>query len=207
MKQQVVAGRDYANVSVRLFNSAALERLTYMPMHWFLPVWGVILASAGWSCRALPLSRCFALACLGLAIWTLTEYFAHRFLFHLNLRSRQGKQFIFLIHGNHHDDPSDYLRNMMPLVVTLPLAFLIWALMGTLYPNGGAALFLGFALGYVLYDFVHYATHQYSSRFTLFKKLKQHHLRHHHIAEHCNYAVTAIFWDRVFGTRATGRKR
>lgn len=176
-------------------------------MHWFLPVWTAILLCVGYNCRHMPLSSATGYVIIGLIIWSLTEYIAHRFVFHMNLRSRPGRQFIFLIHGNHHKDPTDYLRNMMPLVVTLPLALLIWGLSIHLIGKNGPAFFFGFVLGYVLYDFIHYASHQYKFPNLLFRKLKQHHLRHHHIAEHCNYAVTVILWDSVFGTRAPRHKR
>ncbi|GEL63455.1 sterol desaturase family protein [Kozakia baliensis] len=194
-------------MSVRLFNSSVLERLTFMPMHWFLPVWVIVLTAAGWSCHGISAARFLSLLCLGIVLWTLIEYAAHRFLFHLKLNSERGKQFIFLIHGNHHADPADHLRNMMPLIVTLPLAAIIWSGLWLAFGPAGTAAFTGFGIGYVMYDLTHYATHQYSGSSTLFQRLKQHHLRHHYVAPEANYAITAIFWDTVFRTCAPRRRR
>ncbi len=47
------------------------------------------------------------LALGGLAIWTLTEYWLHRLLFHWQPKFRGGDKLHFIIHGVHHDHPND----------------------------------------------------------------------------------------------------
>ena len=39
------------------------------------------------------------------------------------------------------------------------------------------------------------------------QRLKRHHMLHHFVSEEGNYAVTGLFWDRVFGTKVTIAKR
>ncbi|GBR37787.1 sterol desaturase [Neoasaia chiangmaiensis NBRC 101099] len=181
--------------------------MTFMPMSWFLSVWSVLLAVVAWQCGSLPILQAIALAVSGFVLWTLIEYLAHRFLFHLDLKSKWGQQFIFLIHGNHHADPNDRMRNMMPLIVTIPIAALIWfALIRVLGPSGNAA-FLGFVSGYFTYDLVHYAGHQSRSRNRILTYLRRHHLKHHFAVPEHNFAITAVFWDRLFGTQAPHHRR
>ncbi|WP_242125481.1 sterol desaturase family protein [Sphingobium sp. Sx8-8] len=143
----------------------------------------------------------------GLLIWTLFEYAMHRYLFHLKVEWPAVKWFVFLIHGNHHDNPNDPMRDMMPLSVSLPVAALVWGACLMLLGGPGTWLFLGFILGYVVYDTVHYASHQWPMRGKLASALKRHHMRHHYVDEHGNYAISAIFWDRLFGSMVRSLKR
>lgn len=137
----------------------------------------------------------------GLLIWILFEYCAHRYIFHLELRSAVGKHLIFLIHGNHHQDPKDPLRSIMPLTVSLPLGCLIWFACRFSGLHEYWAVFSGIAMGYTIYDSVHWACHQRASRNWVTRLLRKHHLLHHYAHKHGNYATTAPFLDRLFNTR------
>ena len=61
----------------------------------------------------------------GLLLWTLTEYWLHRLLFHWEPDHPLGNRLHFIIHGVHHDHPNDRLRLVMPPAVSLPLAALL----------------------------------------------------------------------------------
>jgi len=97
--------------------------------------------------------------------------------------------------------PNDPLRNLMPPIVSLPVAGLVWAALVTLAGPAGNWLFLGWISGYVAYDLVHYACHQWPMKGRLARMLKTHHMRHHHLHEDGNYAITGMMWDRLFRTR------
>src|SRR3546814_16967356 len=77
-------------------------------------------------------------------MWTLTEYALHRFVFHWEPKSAVLRRSVFIMHGNHHAVPNDPLRNLMPPVVSLPVAGLFWVGMLALFGSGGPWLFLGF---------------------------------------------------------------
>ena len=68
------------------------------------------------------------LVIFGLFIWTITEYLLHRFIFHLELKSKIGARIHFIFHGVHHDYPSDSRRLVMPPSVSIPLATLFYFL-------------------------------------------------------------------------------
>jgi sterol desaturase/sphingolipid hydroxylase (fatty acid hydroxylase superfamily) len=184
---------------IRLFQSNWMERTTLTPFPVFLTVWLLLIAALGWfASRHLPLPTVALFALAGLVLWPMVEYAAHRYVFHFEPTSDRGRRMVFMIHMNHHIDPGDPLRGLMPLTVSLPLALLFWAMFRLCLGPSGDAMLLGFVAGYVTYDTVHWACHQLPMRGRLAARLKRHHLRHHHAGQKANYAITAIFLDPLF---------
>jgi 4-hydroxysphinganine ceramide fatty acyl 2-hydroxylase len=192
---------------IKLFDNRWLERLTVISAPGFMMLWAVALPWIGWAAWSLAGDVSLAAGALagfaGVILWTLTEYALHRFLFHWAPASSMMTQFVFVLHGNHHDVPNDPLRNLMPPIVSLPVASLIWYGMVSLAGPAGHWLFLGWITGYVAYDLVHYACHQWPMKGRFGRMLKTHHMRHHHLHEQGNYAITGMMWDRLFSTRLT----
>ena len=197
-----------ATQRLRLFESDTLEKLTVISPRAFVAIWTFVLAAAlyaGWGKAST--SAAIGLVLTGLLAWSLFEYAMHRFLFHLEIRSGFGRRVIFVMHGNHHASPGDPDRNMMPPIISVVWSGAIWAGLLLLFGAKGSLLFLGFAAGYVAYDGVHYACHQLPMRGPLLGRLRKHHMRHHHARGDGNYAITAIFWDRLFGTEMPVKNR
>ena len=193
---------------VRLFRSDRLEKLTVISPRGFAFTWIIVLSLAvfaGWGTASAMVS--IGLVVLGTLIWTLYEYAMHRFVFHLKARSDFFRKIVFLMHGNHHVVPGDADRNLMPPVVSLSILGTFWATFVLLIGAAGSVLFVGFAIGYVIYDSVHYACHQFRMRGPVLRHLQRHHIRHHYAKQDGNYAITAIPWDRVFGTRIAITRR
>jgi sterol desaturase/sphingolipid hydroxylase (fatty acid hydroxylase superfamily) len=193
---------------MRLFRSDRLERLTTISPRAFTMIWAMLLSGVvivGWGTASARVS--IGLVALGLLIWTLFEYAMHRFLFHWETQSKIFKSVVFITHGNHHVDPNDPYRNMMPPIISVPVSAAIWGLLVLAIGPAGSVVFLGFAVGYVLYDSVHYACHQFPMRRGVLRHLRRHHIRHHHARVDGNYAITAILWDWVFRTRLSPKGR
>lgn len=199
---------DPSSQRIRLFENDRLEKLTLISPRTFALTWILLFPLTAWTGWGAvdPLTG-LGLVASGFVVWTLFEYVMHRYLFHLELDLPVVKWAVFLMHGNHHDCPNDSLRNMMPLLVSLPILALIWGACVALMGPAGTWALLGFATGYVIYDMVHYACHQWPMRGRLAAALKSHHMRHHYVDEDRNFAILAIFWDRVFGTRIHSLKR
>jgi sterol desaturase/sphingolipid hydroxylase (fatty acid hydroxylase superfamily) len=186
----------------RLFESPVLEALTVISAPAFIALWGVLLPGVLISAIMFaPTYWALALIVVGALGWSFTEYALHRYVFHFEARSERVKNWIFIIHGNHHTDPNDPLRNLMPPVVSLPVAALVWFLAVSAMGPAGTWAFFGFILGYVAYDLVHYACHQWPMKGRVGRMLKVHHMRHHHLRVRGNYAITGMAWDRLLATR------
>lgn len=194
-------GLEHKN-NVRLFQNPWLERLTKLSLRGFLIVWAVLIPPILWVARdTAGLVDALGLIITGLLIWSLTEYSLHRFLFHWRPRLAPLAKFVFMLHENHHVAPNDPLRNLMPPIVSLPVAGLVWAGCVALAGPAGTWMFLGFITGYIAYDLIHYGCHQWSSTDWLSGPFKAHHMRHHFAKDSGNYATTGIVWDHLFGTR------
>src|SRR3954454_18675846 len=101
-------------------------------------------------------------AAVGYVVWTLTEYWLHRLVFHFEPEKGIGARLHWIIHGVHHDHPNDKLRLVMPPSVSVPLAVLFYLLFlvvlgGAVAPAFGA----GFLAGYLIYDMTHYHVHHH----------------------------------------------
>ena len=190
--------------SVRLFENPLLEKLSHVHPIVPLLVWGPL---AAWlMVRAVTVhgigpAGLALIAVAGLLAWTLAEYLLHRFLFHFPAKSRLGKRIIYLFHGVHHDTPQDKTRLVMPPAGAVPILAVLWLLFSLVLPQPWAEPFTAFFIvGYLVYDYIHYATHHFPMRHPLLRYLKQYHMRHHFAGEEGRYGVSSPLWDWVFGT-------
>jgi sterol desaturase/sphingolipid hydroxylase (fatty acid hydroxylase superfamily) len=200
-------GAPGTDASPRLFENAILDRLSRV--HHLVPL--VLYAPLVLVLFYLSLSRFEAATIiLGLAagyvIWTLTEYFGHRFLFHKEFPGQLGARIHHLIHGVHHDHPSDPLRLVMPPLLSAPIML---ASFGVLRLVFGPALVLpvlaGFIAGYIAYDMVHFHVHHARPQTWLGRMLRRRHMLHHFRDNSQWFGVSAPWWDEAFGTKPAAR--
>ena len=144
----------------------------------------------------------------GYAVWTLTEYWLHRVVFHFEPEKGIGAKLHWMIHGVHHDHPNDPLRLVMPPSASIPLALLF---AGLFYLVLGATWFMpflsGFLAGYLIYDMIHYHVHHHRPRTRVGKRLRELHMRHHFQDHERGFGVSAPYWDHVFRTPPEKRAR
>ncbi|MGE0231961.1 MAG: sterol desaturase family protein [Flavobacteriaceae bacterium] len=196
---------------VRLFDNDVLEFLSRVhpatPLVLYLPV-GALLIWLNAAYFGLSAASFLLFALAGFAIWTLTEYLLHRYLFHLETDSPQLQRMIYVIHGIHHDYPNDSRRLVMPPSISLPVGALVFAVFWLFAGIGPALpLLFGFGIGYLCYDMGHYAMHHLPMRKGFLKTLRDNHLRHHYETSDHAYGVSSPLWDWVFGTLLPGRAR
>ncbi len=146
----------------------------------------------------------------GYVIWTLTEYWLHRVVFHFAPEEGVGARLHWIIHGVHHDHPNDPMRLVMPPSVSVPLAALFVYVFYLVFGSPGfLPLSAGFLGGYLAYDMLHYHVHHRHATTRLGKLMRELHMRHHFQDGGTGYGVSAPFWDHVFGTatrRPAGRQ-
>ncbi|MEA2312396.1 MAG: dihydroceramide fatty acyl 2-hydroxylase, partial [Solirubrobacteraceae bacterium] len=172
---------EYLKASPPMFRSGLLDRLTRVhpavPVVIYLPIITVLFATGAGREGFLT---ALGLALGGYAVWTLTEYWLHRVVFHFEPEKGIGAKLHWMIHGVHHDHPNDPLRLVMPPSASLPLAALFALLFHALFPFAAAcAISAGFFAGYLFYDMTHYYVHHAQPRGPLGRKLRELHMRHH----------------------------
>lgn len=171
----------------------------------FVPVIGICLWAGADGGTGLLASAGLVVA--GLVIWTLTEYWLHRLLFHWQPSFRGGDKLHFVIHGVHHDHPNDPLRLVMPPAVSVPLAALFfWAFTLIFGTPAAYPLFAGFIAGYLVYDYTHYHVHHHVPKTAGGKQLREQHMRHHFQDHHYGFGVSTPLWDIVFRTLPRRRR-
>ncbi len=193
---------ELLKASPPMFQSPWLDRLTRVhpavPVLIFAPAIGLLFAfgagqAGSWNAVGLAMG--------GYAVWTLTEYWLHRVVFHFEPERGIGARLHWMIHGVHHDHPNDPLRLVMPPSASVPLAAIFAAVF---YVALGAQWFMpflaGFLLGYLAYDMIHYHVHHHRPRTRVGRRLRELHMRHHFLDDERGFGVSAPYWDHVFGT-------
>lgn len=156
---------------------------------------------------AVALGRASALECLAFAAagffsWTIVEYSLHRFSFHATRDLGWLKGPGPALHQQHHRMPHrpEYLGTRVGLA--LPYYALFASLFWIVTRDASRSLLLGggLALGYALYEWVHFSTHYRAPVTRLGRYLKKYHMLHHYQDTRMRFGVTTPFWDIVFGT-------
>src|SRR6266496_4124212 len=89
-----------------IFEASVLDRLTRVhpavPVVVFGPAVALFFVAG---VRDLGVSEALLGALFGYAIWTLSEYWIHRVLFHFEPEAGLGARLHWIVHGVHHDHP------------------------------------------------------------------------------------------------------
>ena len=196
--------RDPAADTCRMFDNNLLERFSRIhpatPFVVWIPLAVLLLAHSALQHDIGPLTM-GAMFLGGMFVWSLSECVLHRWVFHWTNQTAWGKRIHFLLHGVHHEYPSDKDRLVMPLPTSVPLAILFFSVFTlTLGRTLGDPFFAGFVIGYLFYDGTHYFVHHFvpSSRWGKF--LRRHHLTHHFADHDGGFGVSSPLWDYVFRT-------
>ena len=201
MAKNFVSNKDE---TVRMFESDFME--VFSRVHFSVPLFIYLPVVFYFMYRAVYLYEQSAitiltLIILGIAVWTLTEYTLHRFIFHFEFKSEFGAKIHFIFHGVHHDYPNDSKRLVMPPSVSIPLAILFYYIFTLILGSiNVAAFFVGFILGYLAYDMTHYAVHHFNMHNKFWLAIKNHHMKHHYMDSTKGFGVSSPVWDEVMGT-------
>jgi sterol desaturase/sphingolipid hydroxylase (fatty acid hydroxylase superfamily) len=188
---------------MRIFKNDFLESLTLVRWQSIFKFWPpVIIALIYWGNHQYSLSFAtnFVLIFSGILFWSLAEYLIHRFPFHWSPDTEWGKQLVYSMHGNHHEDPFDPLRGVMPIVPAIIYVSILYGLFSLVVPAQFFNVFFGgFLIGYLCYDGIHYYTHHAKPKNKVGKYLRRVHLVHH-VHSDMMYGISSPLWDLIFGT-------
>lgn len=205
MKPKVTTAFEHGQATI--FKNPFLERLTKTNPVSNIIIYGiaiVFMVYVAIDIISLSILEVMGLFAFGVLFWTLAEYLLHRFLFHWITEAKWSQRFHFVMHGSHHKFPTDEERLLMPPIPGLILAsilfgffFIIFWILGVSDLTFG--FFPGFFSGYLMYSFVHRATHVNRPP-KRFKHLWHHHSLHHYRYPDKAFGVSNTFWDKIFGT-------
>ncbi|MGH7272218.1 MAG: sterol desaturase family protein [Polyangiaceae bacterium] len=187
-----------------MFESDLLERFSRIhpsvPFVVWIPVVAFFLFRSAVHASLAPASIAGAFL-LGIFGWTFAEYLLHRYVFHWTNEKPWGKRIHFLLHGVHHEYPSDKDRLVMPLLTSVPLAILFYSLfILTMGRAVAEPFFAGFVVGYLFYDGTHYFVHHFVPTSRWGKFLRRHHMTHHFADHDGGFGVSTPLWDFAFRT-------
>ncbi|MCA0932000.1 sterol desaturase family protein [Lutimonas saemankumensis] len=193
--------------SATIFKNPFLESLTKTSLKQNIIVYGLVvllLIYNGIFIQKIPVLTFTGLFIFALFFWTFAEYMLHRYLFHWISENKFVQRFHFIMHGSHHLYPRDTERLLMPPVPGLIMASILFAIFYGVFSILGQPVltwgfFPGFFLGYLLYSFLHRATHVVKPP-KRFKFLWKHHSLHHYKYPDKAFGVSNTLWDHVFGT-------
>lgn len=205
MKPKVTT--EHNRGSATIFQNKFLESLTKTSLTQNIIVYGLAVAALIYNAiavKGIPVETFLLFFVFSMFSWTLAEYLLHRYLFHWVSENKFVQRFHFIMHGSHHLYPRDTERLLMPPVPGFIMAALLFGIFYVIfsiigYPVYTWAYFPGFFLGYLLYSFVHRATHVNKPP-KRFKYLWKHHSLHHYKYPDKAFGVSNTLWDRVFGT-------
>ena len=169
--------------SPRLFENDLLDKLSRV--HWSTPLFvylPVVALLAVLSLQSFSLPVVLALRGARLFHVDLTEYLGHRYLFHYKFPGEFGARIHFLIHGVHHDASE---RSAAPRHAgAAQRADHADRLCGRARASCSACLMgypvlMGFIIGYLGYDMVHYYVHHAEPTTRLGRRLRRLHMLHH----------------------------
>jgi sterol desaturase/sphingolipid hydroxylase (fatty acid hydroxylase superfamily) len=205
MKPKVTTEHNKGNATI--FKNPFLESLTKTSLRSNIIIYGalvILLIYNALYIKNIELPLFIGLFTFALFFWTFAEYMLHRYLFHWINDNKFVQRFHFIMHGSHHLYPKDTERLLMPPVPGILMAsilfgifYVVFTIIG--YSNLTWGFFPGFFLGYLLYSFLHRATHVVKPP-KQFKYLWKHHSLHHYKYPNKAFGVSNTLWDHVFGT-------
>jgi dihydroceramide fatty acyl 2-hydroxylase len=137
----------------------------------------------------------------GYLTWCVLEYAIHRYFFHWEGNGPLTRKLHAIIHGYHHEYPDDPLRLVMPLGASIPLAIFIGGLLYSLNrPAAALPMFCGIVVGYLVYDYMHWAVHARKPITEWGRAMRSHHMSHHFADTESNFGISHRWIDWVVGS-------
>lgn len=194
----------------QLFNNPILEKLSRthisVPLIVFFSYAAFLLYwSIGHTSLSTPTTVMLFIA--GAFAFTWVEYMTHRYIFHMSTYTRLREKFQYTVHGVHHEFPKDRDRLAMPPLLSVTISTILLLIFRVIMGDFVFAFLPGFLVGYACYLAVHYMVHAYAPPKNFLKTLWINHSIHHYRDGELVFGVTSPFWDYIYGTLDTAKKK
>ncbi|MFD1020428.1 sterol desaturase family protein [Thalassobacillus hwangdonensis] len=147
---------------------------------------------------------------LGMVVFMFSEYFTHRFIFHLKSpKNRFLLKLMKRLHYDHHKYPNDFNLLFLPLWYSIPslvlLVLIFFSITNDMFST--IAYAAGVVMMLLTYEWKHYVAHRPIKPRTKFGRwVKRMHILHHFKNENYWYGVSTPFVDVLFRTLKDGRE-
>ncbi|TPE45351.1 sterol desaturase family protein [Pontibacter mangrovi] len=189
--------------TAQLFKNPVLEKMTRthiaIPIAIFLTI-AAGLIYYGITHSFISILEAIGFFFLGWFIFTLIEYLAHRYVFHMGTDTPLKARMQYLFHGNHHEYPKDKKRLAMPPVVSILYASAFFFIFKVIFGTFVFGVVAGVLFGYAMYLLVHYVVHAYPPPKNMLKELWINHSIHHYKDPEAAFGVSSPLWDYILGT-------
>ena len=170
---------------------------------WILPPLSFLLIL--FSVSRNPMNRMSELLWLvpiGVLLWTVLEYFFHRYLLHAAFRSPLLSRFINASHLQHHTAPRDPNKILVYPSFALVVSSIIYAILVGVTRNlfHASGIIIGIWAGFLYYESVHYRVHMSLAHSRILQRQRRAHFQHHFSNPNRSFGVTSPIWDYVFRT-------
>ncbi len=186
-----------------IFKNPILEKLSRthiaVPISLFFVYSSALLFYSIYSVHMNPFTTT-GIFVVGFLTFTLVEYLAHRYIFHMKITSELRRKLQYAFHGVHHDYPKDKDRLAMPPIMSVTIATALLFLFRLVMGDFVFAFLPGFLVGYAMYLWVHYIVHAYQPPKNFLKALWVNHGIHHYKSPDKVFGVSSPLWDYIFRT-------
>ena len=174
------------------------------PFFMFIPL---LLITLYWGKSLLPTASLLAIGLafvLGVFLWSVFEYFLHRYLLHIDSRYKFLNMAFAGFHLLHHKMPQSKDFIASPVYFAIFGYALIFGIINLITQNFGWSLVImsGLGAGYLAYEWIHFMAHHMHPKKGMLKYLKDYHLHHHFKNDQKNFGVTHPVFDFIFKTAA-----
>ena len=146
----------------------------------------------------------FLIFIIGIVFFAIMEYVIHRFLLHGSfLQKIKLSQHLKHLHDEHHQHSDELAGILLPVWLTLPVLFLLGIIVQLIMWDITMTIaFVTGVSGMLLYhQWRHFSAHRPIKPLTFIGKwLKNYHLQHHIINNHCCFSLTNPLMDLLFRT-------
>ena len=193
----------------QLFKNPVLEKLSRthiaVPLTVFF-VYAAVLLYWSITHTALSTGVTVGMFLFGFISFTLIEYLAHRYIFHMGTHTKFRENFQYTVHGVHHEYPKDKERLAMPPLLSITISTLLLLLFRLVMGDLVFSFLPGMLVGYAFYLSVHYLVHVYKPPKNFLKALWINHSIHHYKHGEYIFGVSSPLWDYIFGTMKDNNK-
>ena len=173
------------------------------PLHLMLFVFPVWMVSTSYILLSdKNLIQLISLLFLGIIYWSFIEYAIHRWVYHVEFKSKTLNYFLGSFHRYHHMEMGDrrvynagfiMVYTLIPILL-LPLFFF------SVDTDSIATIALGLSIGHFFYENVHFILHFKTHEEGYFNYIQKYHFFHHDHEPLKNFGNTSHLWDLILGT-------